>query len=266
MKKIYTFTDRKEFWKTYWKKIEKDVNELENASEYPLHLVDRYADKNKKMLELGCGLGRVLKHYHYKGYNIEGIEYDEGCVNTLRREDNTLRVRHADITNLPYSDGSFDIAMAFGIIGHLEHDMAKAFREVNRIMKQGGLLAGSLCYDNVIRLIFRLQYFLSGLGRKRKRCFYTHLFTKKEIQQILSEFGFTLLEMKPVLSREVLYRIPFLRHRGQTASRTLQRSGERYYKLTRFGEAFFNFIERFCAYQYTTAVSFLAKKERTVTR
>ncbi|MFP4497072.1 MAG: methyltransferase domain-containing protein [Vulcanimicrobiota bacterium] len=47
--------------------------------------------------------------------------------------------------NLSYENETFDIAMAFGVIGHLENGMDKALSEVNRILKPKGLLAGSFC-------------------------------------------------------------------------------------------------------------------------
>jgi len=265
MKKVYIPVNRDEFWQRHWSEVKEDVTELKNVNEYPLHLVDKYVDKEKRIIELGCGLGRVLKHYHYKGYAIEGIEYDKYCVDRLKSEDKNLKVERASITDLPYKNKSFDIAMAFGILGHLENDMEKAFLEVNRVLREGSLLAGSLCYDNLGRMIFRLINFIKRLTTKREKHFYTYLFTKDEIIQTLSRFGFEVLQMKPILSREVLYEnLFFLRKRGQKAPHRLKRSGEEYYRLNWLGEFAYEIVERYFPYQYTFAISFLAKKVKDV--
>lgn len=265
MKKVYIPVNRDEFWQKYWSEVEEDVNELNNINEYPLHLIDKYVDQKKRIIELGCGLGRILKHYHYKGGDIEGIEYDRYCVDRLKSEDKNLKVKHGTITDLPYEGKSFDIAMAFGILGHLENDMGKAFLEANRVLKEGGLLAGSLCYDNFGRVIFRLIHFLKRLSGKREKHFYTYLFTKDEIVQNLKKFGFEELEMEPILSKEVLYENFFLlRKRGAKAQHKLTRSGEKYYRLNWLGECVYVIIKRFFPYQYTFAISFLAKKVEDV--
>jgi len=265
MKKIFISVSRDEFWQRYWSAVREDVNELKNANEYPLHLIDKYIDREKKIIELGCGLGRVLKHYHYRGYDIEGIEYDRYCVSKLKSEDGNLKIRQANITSLPYNNKAFDVATAFGILGHLENDMGKAFLEVNRILREGGLLAGSLCYDNLGRVIFRLIHFLKRIMKGKERHFYTYLFTKDEIVQTLERYGFEVLEMQPVLSREVLHEnFFFLRGKRCQASLTLRRSGEEYFRLNWFGELAYGIIKRFFPDQYTFAISFVARKVKDV--
>lgn len=103
---------------------------------YPLHLIDKYLNENSNILEVGCGLGRVLKHYHYKNYHITGIEYDKYCIQKLKNEDKILKVYQADVRKLEFNNHQFNNIMAFGVLGHIENEMEKAFSEVNRVCKK----------------------------------------------------------------------------------------------------------------------------------
>ncbi len=264
MKKIYILQERQSFWSNYWEKIKEDANEI-NANEYPLHLVNKYIKENErcKIADIGCGLGRVLKHLHYKGYNVRGIDYVDYCIRKLKREDSRLNVRQANILDIPYEDNIFDIVMAFGILGHIENGMKKAFKEVNRILKLGGILAGSLCYNNFGRKIFQLTQYLKKLKKKKPLKFYTNLFTLIEIKNILKKHHFKLIEFKPVISREVLYKnFLFLRGKTKLIPYKLLRSNEKYYRLNFIGETIYRIIRKYFPFQYTTAISFIAKKIR----
>ncbi len=263
MKKIYILQERQSFWSNYWEKIKEDVNEI-NANEYPLHLVNKYIKENKncKIVDIGCGLGRVLKHLHYKGYNIRGIDYIEYCIRKLKTEDSNLKVQQANVLDLPYEDNLFAIVMAFGILGHIENRMHKAFKEVSRILKPGGILAGSLCYNNIGRKIFQVIHYFKKLIKKKHMKFYTHLFSLIEIKNILKKHHFELIEFQPVISREVIYKnFLFLRGKTKSIPYKLFRSNEKYYRLNFIGEMIYRIIKKHFPFQYTSAISFIAKKK-----
>ena len=266
MRKIYISEPRNLFWENYWKKAVEDSDSIKDLNVYPLHLINKHVDKNSKIVELGCGLGRVLKHYHHQGIHIEGLEYDNYCVAKLQQENSTYRVIEANIISLPYADKSFTIAMAFGVLGHLEQDMDKAFSEINRILEPQGVLAGSLCYNNFGRFIFNLIARFKIWRKRSKKHFYTHLFSKKEIKNMLSDHGFELKELTPILSPEVLYNyFPFLRGQKRDFSQKQKRTSHDYYPLNIFGKAIYFIMKKVIPYQYTFALSFIAVKVKDKT-
>ena len=56
------------------------------------------------------------------------------------RERLTVDFRVADITQLPYEDGSFDVAVSHGVLDHVPSESAAAAAaEVRRVLKRGGL-------------------------------------------------------------------------------------------------------------------------------
>jgi SAM-dependent methyltransferase len=266
MRKLYISQPRNLFWEKYWKKAVEDADSIQDTNQYPLHLVSKYIDNNSRIVELGCGLGRVLKHYHHQGIHIEGLEYDKYCVDKLQQENSAYRVIEGNIISLPYADKSFTIAMAFGVLGHLEKDMDKAFSEVNRILEPDGILAGSLCCHNLGRFIFGLIAKIKILLKRSEKHFYTHLFSKKEIKNMLSDHGFELKELAPILSPEVLYNyFPFLRGRKVDFSQKQKRSSHAYYPLNFVGKGVYFIIKKLMPYQYTFAYSFIAVKMKDKT-
>lgn len=134
MKKQYYSVERNKFWENYWKDVGCDDDCIEDIYSYPLFPVNNYLKKDMHILEAGCGLGRVLKHYFYQDYHIVGIECDSYCVETLRKENSSFSLSKASITDIPFKSKSFDVAMAFGVIGHLEHEWEKALSELHRVL------------------------------------------------------------------------------------------------------------------------------------
>jgi 2-polyprenyl-3-methyl-5-hydroxy-6-metoxy-1,4-benzoquinol methylase len=55
-------------------------------------------DKNAKILEAGCGSGRVVKYLHDRGFtNVHGIEIDKEAVDFQNTFFPELNVKHANV-------------------------------------------------------------------------------------------------------------------------------------------------------------------------
>ena len=60
----------KEYWAARWDDIPADAP-MENLSVYPLKYAEMtIKDKAGKILEAGCGAGRILRYYHDWGHDI----------------------------------------------------------------------------------------------------------------------------------------------------------------------------------------------------
>ena len=102
MRKTYRTRGVKEYWTARWDQISAD-RPMENHGVYPLKYAEMTVkDKAGKILEAGCGAGRILRYYHNHGYDIIGIDFIEGAINKLREVDPTLKVEVGDM--LPSSD------------------------------------------------------------------------------------------------------------------------------------------------------------------
>jgi SAM-dependent methyltransferase len=73
-----------------------------------------YKDKTVKILEAGCGAGRILRYYHDRGYDIIGIDLIAVAISKLKEIDPTIQAEVSDITSLRFADQSFKYVLAFG--------------------------------------------------------------------------------------------------------------------------------------------------------
>ena len=110
-------------------------------------------EKNISILEFGCGLGRWLKYYHDQGFNITGIEFDELALKTIKNTWRDLKIVRGDCSKTCFSDNTFDLILAFGVIEHWPNGPSTPLREMHRILKPGGKCFITVPLLNKIRLI-----------------------------------------------------------------------------------------------------------------
>jgi SAM-dependent methyltransferase len=100
---------------------------------------DRF--KEKKVLEVGCGLGTDLLQFARGGAQVFGIDLTEKAANLTRKRLGLYgfkaNVSISDSENLPFKDNSFDLVYSWGVIHHTP-DTAAAAKEILRVCKPGG--------------------------------------------------------------------------------------------------------------------------------
>jgi len=125
-----------ELWKKYlnFSEIEKTMP----ATDVPTRNADlkflaQFLDfKNKKVLDVGCEEGEVLKHLK-KEFGCEVTGTTLGAI----YEQNKHFIKKADMHELPFEDNSFDAVL---IMHTLEHAISPyiVLAEINRVLKIGG--------------------------------------------------------------------------------------------------------------------------------
>jgi len=262
MKRQYNSTTIDIYWDDYWRRCGKDTNFITNNTIYPLYPIDKYIKRDHKILECGCGLGRVLKHYYYQGYNIEGIELNSNAVKMLLNEDPMIPVKMGNVLSIPYADGEFDVVMAFGVVSCLEQiqDRDRALNELRRVTKKGGLLCCSVNCDNVARSIFRMLKTYESFVKKSEKFFYSWCYKKNEFAKILSELGFEIVEVQPSITRAPLYMyFPFMRESRQF-DLSKARNGDQGYRLNYIGESLFKIIRKMIPSHYAEGLVYIGEK------
>jgi ubiquinone/menaquinone biosynthesis C-methylase UbiE len=64
-------------------------------------------------LDLGCGEGRFARELKALGHSVVGVDGSEMLVAAAREADPELELQLADAAALPFSDGEFDLVVAF---------------------------------------------------------------------------------------------------------------------------------------------------------
>jgi SAM-dependent methyltransferase len=92
-----------------------------------------------RVLDLGCGEGRLCRDLKALGYEVVGVDSSPTLVAAAHAADPSLEVHEADAASLPFDDASFDLVVAFMSLQDID-DMVGAAGEAARILVAGGAL------------------------------------------------------------------------------------------------------------------------------
>lgn len=90
-----------------------------------------------RILDAGCGSGRNMVDLARHG-EVTGVELSQPSVE-LARDRRAGEVIEGSVMEMPFEDGSFDLAVSLDVIEHLQDDVG-ALRELRRVIKPGGAL------------------------------------------------------------------------------------------------------------------------------
>src|SRR5215831_9268652 len=97
----------------------------------------RRLGKPGRAIEIGASGGGNCRTLTRHGWDVLATEYLPEGVEIARQRG--LKAIQADARDLPLPDESFDLAVAFDVIEHIDDD-AQACRELFRVLRPGGTL------------------------------------------------------------------------------------------------------------------------------
>jgi len=252
----------KEYWTARWDDIPADAP-MKNLNAYPLKYAEMTVkSQTGKILEAGCGAGRVLRYYHERGYDIHGFDFIDVAIDKLKEIDPTLQAEVGDITNLRFADQSFKYILAFGLYHNLEHGLDKAIHETHRVLESGGLVCASFRADNIqTRLTDWLadRKLKSKGGDKNVRAFHKMNLTRSEYEKLFTGVGFMIDFIGPAENMPILYKFSAFRsstHKQFDESKARTEG----YRLSWFGQRLQNFLIRFFPDQFCNIYVLIARK------
>ena len=109
---------------------------------YLPRLVDFSSFGDRRLLEVGCGIGTDLVRFARAGAKVSGIDLSETAIDLARKNFalnhlNAEELRVANGEQLPYPNESFDVVYGHGVIQYTA-DPAQLVRECHRVLKRGG--------------------------------------------------------------------------------------------------------------------------------
>ena len=264
MKKVYRYEDNEEYWDRRWRDSGHDADSFGDLTIYPIRYAEMVmTDPKARALEIGCGLGRVVKHYHRKGFSIAGLERSKVAVERLHTESPDLDIRQGDVTALPYADAQFDVALAFGLYHNLEDGLDKALCETSRVLEPGGRFAISMRPDN-FEMNANEAYWRWRARNKanRNKVFHKLLVGDREFSALLKRHGLLTDRIYNARNVSLWYRLPVLRDRSASqADETGRRSAG--YRLNAFGRALDRITSTLFPYQTANVIVFVGHKAPT---
>lgn len=140
------FSKEPAFVKNLFNLISPDYDKLNDIMSFGLHRsIKKDALKNlnlapsAKILDLCTGTGdltEILKKNHPNA-KITGVDFSPNMLEIARKKHPNIEFLEADITNLPFAEGQFDLCtISFGLRNTA--DLKKALLEIHRVLKEDG--------------------------------------------------------------------------------------------------------------------------------
>lgn len=132
-----------------WNAVEREA--WLTPSEESYYYAEKWRRENRRrLLDLGCGLGRHSIFFSEKGFDVSACDLSECGVEHLRswQKENGVSFPTAvcDMKKLPYEDGSFDCIYAYHVLSHADTEGFKqTLSEVHRVLRAGGEIFFDLC-------------------------------------------------------------------------------------------------------------------------
>jgi SAM-dependent methyltransferase len=263
MRITYRDNGVKDYWISRWSSISVD-QPMENTQVYPLKYAEQIVkDWNGKILEAGCGAGRILRYYHNKGMDIVGIDFIEVVVEKLKQVDSTLKVEVGDITNLHFDNESFKYIFSFGLYHNLEYKLDKAIKETYRVLESGGYICASFRADNIHTRLTDWIFEHSARGVKRRSksySFHKMNLTRSEFKLAFEKAGFNVDSIIPVENMPILYKFSLFR---ASSHKRFDENVARVegYKLSFIGEFLHSILMYFAPNQFCSIYLLIANKK-----
>lgn len=97
-------------------------------------LLQLLPERDSKILEVGCGTGRITTELVERGYEVSPTDISRAMLTQYEQKPGLPKPQLADATRLPFPDDSFPTAFSLRVIWHLPRkDIDKAASEVARV-------------------------------------------------------------------------------------------------------------------------------------
>jgi SAM-dependent methyltransferase len=150
--------------------------------------IEHYS-RGKKLLDIGCGRGLMLKTAQQAGWEVHGTEVNDDAAYHAR-EILGLNVRSGELEEAGFKKGMFDVITAWHVLEHLK-DPQSTLAACRALLADEGVLVIEV--PNLSSLQARLS------GRHWFHLdvpFHLHHFTRHSIERVLENAGFIVVKTR----------------------------------------------------------------------
>jgi len=144
--------------------------------------------QDKKVLDLGCGIGDFSFFLSDQGAKVTGIDIESAKINTAKEVAQKLQKKITFLCNDASSlekigESSFDLVICLAVIEHIDDDEGLLYA-INRIMKTDGYL--------ILNTITDLRKYVPE--KEREAGHFHHGYPEQILRKMLETSGFQIME------------------------------------------------------------------------
>src|SRR5579864_495395 len=119
---------------------------FEELRDKPLdcRLLDRFAAAvagRGEVCDMGCGPGQVARYLRDAGASVFGLDLSPGMLQQARKLNPDITFREGNMMGLDLAAGTLaGVAAFYAIVNIPRHSLPLVFREIQRVLRPGGLL------------------------------------------------------------------------------------------------------------------------------
>lgn len=192
--------------------IAEDFSRTRYSAWPEFNLFSKYLNEGDKILDLGCGNGRLLDFFKDKNIIYTGTDNSEKLMEIARKRNPEANFLITDSLSLPFQDNCFDKVFCIAVLHHIPSvNFRKQFiKEAQRVLRPGGILIVTVwnlwsrrdTFKKIIKFSIlkvlkktRLDFKDIFVPWQNKIDRYVHCFTKKELNKLVKGAGFKIMEI-----------------------------------------------------------------------
>jgi ubiquinone/menaquinone biosynthesis C-methylase UbiE len=125
--------------KQTYNEVANEFNETRNKHDSLMDELKKYVKNNEKVLDLGCGSGRLCKLFNNQDIDYTGVDFSENLID-IAKEKHGDYFKVANILNLPFLDEKFDSVWSIAALHHIPSNKLRkrVLSEIKRVLVPNG--------------------------------------------------------------------------------------------------------------------------------
>jgi 2-polyprenyl-3-methyl-5-hydroxy-6-metoxy-1,4-benzoquinol methylase len=177
---------------------------LRVRSEHDLARIDARVSERGRLLDVGCGVGYLLRAAQAEGWEVTGLDLDRAAADIAKQAGLDVHWTTADA--MPFPEATFDVVTFLNVVEHLPWPYS-TLTAIYRVLKPGGMLVLETPTDDFpLKHVARLLFQLSGgkittpvrlLYSSQHTGGHVYRYSRSTITLLLEKFGFRVEEILP---------------------------------------------------------------------
>ena len=145
--------------------------------------------KGSRVLDLGCGYGKLSHLMTAKGYDVHAVDSSQKIINSIKNAN--FKISKQDARNLNFKGGYFDLVFTDGMLEHLKiNDVKKVIKEELRVSNKYivNLMPSDILINSLLEKVQRVpkEYRKRDWVRLHRECSDKHKIKKVPLKRLVA--------------------------------------------------------------------------------